>query len=97
MADPTKKRYDLRLNTSIDATHMAMLNQLAIEDRSSKAAIVRGLIFVSFETVFRSAPHCANGNKCLCPQMHVPHPTASETTAQTLDRIKLGRRPTDET
>lgn len=93
MADPSKKRFDLRMNTSLDETGKAMIHQLAQTEGVSEATVVRHLISERFRMTFNQQPVCANGMNCLCPHMHMPSKPQSETDAELLNRVAQNPAP----
>lgn len=87
MTDRTKARFNLRMNTSLDETGQAMIQQLAKVDAVSEASIIRQLISQRFRMKFDQQPVCATGINCLCPQMHVPTLPRSESDTELLQRV----------
>ena len=70
MADPTEKRFTVDFNVQLDATHKAMLEQLAEDAGSKMSPVVRKLIDSAYRMRFNAEPKCVTGANCLCPQVH---------------------------
>ncbi len=88
MADPTKKRYDKRLNTMLDDAGKAMLHQLAEAAKVSEATIVRHMISERFRMAFNQQAVCADGTNCLCPHMHMATKPSAESDTELVSRLE---------
>jgi hypothetical protein len=82
MADPTKKRMTIDFNAQLDATHKAMLEQLADARSRSMSDLVRGLIDSAYRMEFAKEPHCATGKDCLCAQLHALKAAQAPSSAE---------------
>ncbi len=61
-------------NCLLDEGTHSMLSDLAQEEHSSKANVVRDLIRRRGLMVYAEIPLCADGGKCRCPHAHVYGP-----------------------
>lgn len=66
-----------RMTLVLDDGTLSKLNELARRKGISKCALLRQLINNCAMMEINLAPHCANGHRCSCPQMHGVAPTVS--------------------
>lgn len=82
MADPTSKRFDIEFNAQLDATHKAMLSQLAQKKNRKMSQVVRELIDGAYRMEFGAEPRCSSGMGCLCPQVHALQRATNVSSAE---------------
>lgn len=61
----------------------AALGECAARTERSKAAVIRAAIVAYHAMVVGALPTCANGQQCLCPQMHSRLPPSAPVQAPT--------------
>ena len=85
MPPKSPSRYTIPYNAQLDPAHKGMLDQLAIEAGTSKAALIRELISTRFRMKHAQEFTCSTGANCLCPQMHALNPRPVQTNQELLD------------
>ena len=66
-----------RMTFIMDKSTLSKLTELCRRDGISKCAKLRQLVNTCAMMEINLAPHCANGHRCSCPQMHGVAPSAS--------------------
>lgn len=84
MAPAKPKKYH-EFNVKLDQTDRDMLSQLADDANTSQATVLRNSIKHHFRQRFANEPTCANGNRCLCPNMHSIRSDSKLTNAQIVE------------
>jgi len=75
MALPTRPH---TFNVMLSGQETAQLEALAKHAGVSKGAVVRSLLRAANAHTFKGLASCANGQRCLCPQLQPPHVEAPE-------------------
>ena len=70
MALPTRPH---TFNVMLSLQESAQLEALAKNGGITKGAVVRSLLRAANAHTFKGIASCANGQRCLCPQLQPPH------------------------